>query len=72
MTTDRTTDTSTLWIKASRSTASSNCVEMRRHGGAVEIRDSKDPNGPALRFSGAQFAAWLDGAEGGGYTHLVD
>jgi hypothetical protein len=45
---------------------------MRRIGGAVEVRDSKDPHGPTLRFSGAQFAAWLDGADGGEYTHLTD
>ncbi|HET9654206.1 MAG TPA: DUF397 domain-containing protein [Kineosporiaceae bacterium] len=72
MTTDRTVDISTPWIKAAASSTSGQCVEMRRIGGAVEVRDSKDPNGPTLRFSGTQFAAWLDGADGGEYTHLAD
>jgi hypothetical protein len=72
MTTDRATDAPTPWIKASRSTANSDCVEMRRHSGAVEVRDSKDPHGPLLQFSGAQFAAWLAGADSGEYTHLSD
>jgi hypothetical protein len=65
-------DTPTPWVKASRSTQGSDCVEMRRIGGAVEVRDSKDPHGPVLRFSGTQFAAWLDGVDGGEYTHLTD
>jgi hypothetical protein len=59
------------WVKASRSTAGQSCVEMRRQGAVVEVRDSKDPHGPVLRFSGAQFAAWLDGADGGEFTALT-
>lgn len=35
------------WIKAKRSGSDGQCVEMRRHGGVVEVRDSKDPD-PAL------------------------
>lgn len=72
MTTDRTADISTPWIKAAASSTSGQCMEMRRHGGAVEVRDSKDPHGPLLRFSGAQFSAWLDGVDGGEYAHLID
>jgi hypothetical protein len=59
------------WVKASRSSNSGQCVEMRRRGAVVEVRDSKDPHGPVLRFSGAQFAAWLDGADGGEFTALT-
>jgi hypothetical protein len=72
MTTGRTADNPTPWIKASRSTAGSACVELRRHGAAVEVRDSKDPHGPTLQFSGAQFAAWLEAADGGEYAPLTD
>jgi hypothetical protein len=50
------------WIKATRSTGGNACVEMRRHGQAVEVRDSKDPHGPVLRFSPTGFVAWLDAA----------
>jgi hypothetical protein len=53
----------TGWIKASRSADSGDCVEMRRHGDAVEVRDSKHPDGPVLRFTTREFAAWLDGAK---------
>jgi hypothetical protein len=60
------------WVKASRSTAGKECVEMRRQGAVVEVRDSKDPHGPVLRFAGAQFAAWLDGADGGEFAALAD
>lgn len=59
------------WIKATAS-AQGDCVEMRRHVGAVEVRDSKDPHGPVLQFSGAQFAAWLGGAASGEYSQLTD
>lgn len=64
------TDT-TSWIKASASDQSGQCVEVRRNGGAVEVRDSKDPDGPLLRFTTAEFAAWLDGARKGEFDHLA-
>jgi hypothetical protein len=61
----------TPWIKASRSdTQGNDCVELRRHGGMVEVRDSKDV-GPSLRFTDAEFAAWLHGAKHGEFDHLV-
>ena len=72
MTTDRTAEAVTPWIKAAASSTSGSCVELRRRSGAVEVRDSKDPHGPVLRFSGAQFAAWLDGADTGELACLID
>ena len=62
----------TPWVKASRSASSGECVEMRRHHGAVEVRDSKDPDGPVLRFTPAEVAAWLDGAKHAEFDHLAD
>jgi hypothetical protein len=59
------------WIKASASGQGGNCVEMRRHGEAVEVRDSKHPDGPTLRFTPAEFAAWLDGAKRAEFDHLL-
>ena len=62
----------TPWIKASASTEGSNCVEQRRHDGMVEVRDTKDHGtGPVLRFTPAEFAAWLDGAGRGEFDHLL-
>ena len=39
------------WIKASVSNAQGSCVQMRRVGEMIEVRDSKDPDGPVLRFT---------------------
>ncbi len=61
----------TRWIKASASGSGANCVEMRNHSNAVEIRDTKDAgDGPTLRFTPGEFAAWLDGAKNGEFDHL--
>jgi uncharacterized protein DUF397 len=64
--------TDTPWIKASASDSNGSCVEMRRHAGMVEVRDTKDRGtGPILRFTGDEWAAWLDGAKHGEFDHLV-
>jgi hypothetical protein len=61
----------TPWVKASASDAEGQCVELRRHAGLVEVRDSKDPDGPVLRFDAGELAAWIDGAAKGEFDHLV-
>ncbi|MCI2424186.1 DUF397 domain-containing protein [Saccharopolyspora sp. K220] len=39
------------WFKSSYSGPNNNsCVEARLSGGGIDIRDSKDPDGPILRF----------------------
>ena len=59
------------WVTASASSGDGNCGELRRHDGAVEVRDSKDHGGgPVLGFTGAEFAAWVDGAKNGEFDHL--
>jgi hypothetical protein len=60
-----------VWIKAAMSGGGENCVEMRRAHGAVEVRDSKDPDGPALSYLPSEFAAWLDGAKNGEFDSLA-
>jgi hypothetical protein len=61
------------WIKAAASGGGGgDCVEMRRHGDAVEVRDSKNPDGPVLRFTHTEFAAWLDGAKQSEFDRLID
>jgi hypothetical protein len=38
----------------------------------IEVRDTKaQGTGPVLRFTSAEFAAWLDGARRGEFDHLV-
>jgi hypothetical protein len=46
------------WRKSSYSTKL-DCVEIARTHAAVAVRDSKDPNGPALLVSPATFARFL-------------
>jgi hypothetical protein len=60
----------TPWITATASSGGSQCVEMRRDGEAIEVRNSKDPHGPVLTFSAGELAAWLDGAKKGEFDHL--
>jgi hypothetical protein len=44
---------------------------MRRSAEVVEVRDSKDPDGPVLRFTPSEFTAWLCGARDGEFDHLA-
>jgi len=66
------TDT-TAWIKSSFSgPTGGNCVEVRGLGGEIEVRDSKQHGtGPSLRFTSAEFGAWIDGAKKGEFDHLI-
>ncbi len=61
----------TPWIKATASGSGGSCVQMRRHAGMVEVRDSKDPDGPVLRFTPGEWAAVLDGAQHAEFDHLT-
>ena len=63
--------TDTPWIKATRSGPEGDCVELRRRAGAVEVRDSKNPDGSVLRFAPSEFTAWLDGAKKAEFDHLT-
>jgi hypothetical protein len=49
------------WRKSSAS-VSGNCVEVRRRKDLVQIRDSKDPDGPVLTFGRDDWLAFLTGA----------
>jgi hypothetical protein len=59
------------WIKASRSYALGECVELAVDGQMIALRDSKDPE-IHLLFTRAEMAAFLDGARRGEFDHLVD
>ncbi len=54
------------WRKSSKSgTNGGNCVEVRRHEQAIQVRDSKDPSGPILRFTSAEWEAFVGGVHEG-------
>ena len=51
--------TSVSWRKSTYSGANGgNCIEVADLPGTVAVRDSKDPDGPALLFTPAEWAAF--------------
>jgi hypothetical protein len=58
--------TGAIWRKASYSGNAGNCVEVARNlPGLVAVRDSKDPAGPALIFTLAEWQAFTANVQTG-------
>lgn len=54
-----------LWVKSSHSGSGDQCVEVAALPGARHaVRDSKDPDGPALLLAPTDWRAMLDGVAG--------
>jgi hypothetical protein len=54
------------WTKSSLSFSNSNCVEVASlPGGGIGVRDSKDSEGPFLRFTPGEWDAFLGGVRNG-------
>lgn len=59
------------WRKSSASNPSGNCVEAAAlPGGQIAVRNSRDPQGPALVYTRAEIAAFLTGARNGEFDDL--
>lgn len=56
------------WRKSSHSASQGDCIEVAAHPQAVHIRDSKDPDGPALTVSPAAWARFVAFAAGADLT----
>jgi len=67
--TDR-ADTGTTWRKALSSTGNGACVEVAPRKGMIAVRDSKNPDGPILTYTTAEWRAFLDGARNGEFDDL--
>ena len=61
------------WVKSQRSNPSGNCVELAEllDGGLVALRNSRDPEGPALIYTRAEIEAFVRGAADGDFDHLI-
>lgn len=60
------------WVKSRHSNAEGNCVEVASLAeGGIALRNSRDPDGPALIYTSAEVAAFLAGAKEGEFDHLV-
>ncbi|MCC3315020.1 DUF397 domain-containing protein [Nocardia africana] len=53
------------WFKSSRSGASKECVEVAFLNDGVGVRDSKNPTGPALIFTSAEWTAFTTSVQRG-------
>ena len=64
--------TGVTWLKSSRSgPTGGNCVEIAvLPGGDVAMRNSRDPRGPALIFTRAEWEAFSGGVADGEFEHL--
>jgi hypothetical protein len=60
------------WQKSRRSNPSGNCVEMAGlPDGGIAIRNSRDPQGPALIYTVEEIAAFIGGARDGDFDMLI-
>lgn len=59
------------WIKSSLSFSNSNCVEVANlPEGEIGVRDSKDSEGPVLRFTSGEWRAFLGGVRNGEFDRF--
>jgi hypothetical protein len=61
------------WQKSRRSNPSGNCVELAElPGGGIAMRNSRDPDGPALIYTPEEITAFILGARDGDFDNLIN
>jgi hypothetical protein len=64
--------TDAVWKKSTYSNPSGNCVELTRlPEGDVALRNSRDPEGPALVYTREEISAFLLGAKDGEFDSMA-
>lgn len=62
-----------IWQKSGRSGPNGNCVECAAlPDGAVAVRNSRDPQGPALIYTAAEIEAFILGVRDGDFDNLLN
>jgi hypothetical protein len=63
----------TQWIKSSHSFSNGNCVEVAHlSDGHIGVRHSHHSQGPVLRFTPAEWHAFLAGARNGEFDRFAE
>jgi uncharacterized protein DUF397 len=61
------------WIKSSHSNPNGECVELAKlTNGDIAVRNSRHPSGPALIFTRAEMAAFIQGVEDGQFDEMAE
>ena len=59
------------WVKSSLSFSNGNCVEVASlPGGEIGVRNSRDSEGPVLRFTSDEWHAFLGGIRNGEFDRF--
>jgi hypothetical protein len=60
------------WRRSSFSNGQSMCIEVAGlPDGGVAVRNSRDPDGPVLAYTQAEWAAFMNGCKSGEFDGLV-